>query len=339
VAIYHLTVKCMSRSHGQSATAGAAYRSASRIRDERTGELHDYSRKRGVLYRELVVPAGAPDWARHRERLWNAAEAAERRRNSTVAREFEIALPSELKPQERAQLAVDFARAIATRHRCAVDVSVHRPGRGGDTRNHHAHLLCTTRRLTAEGFKDKTRELDDAKTGEVTYWREHWAALTNERLKERGLAIRIDHRTLEAQGIERAPTVHKGPLLVALERRGIPARVLRRLEDERAQEVQAHLKRAAELGRLERERERAAIHQSILLLSTDIAAARRERDRAAEVERRAPQPSKAPGAKRSELEQWRDDARRSREAAKEKTRDRAPTRGRAKDRDGPDRER
>jgi ATP-dependent exoDNAse (exonuclease V) alpha subunit len=337
VAIYHLTVKCMSRSRGQSATAGAAYRSAQRIHDERTGELHDYSRKGGVLHRELVVPAGAPAWARQRERLWNAAEAAERRRNSTVAREFEVALPAELKAQERAQLAVDFARAIASRHRCAVDVSVHRPGRGGDTRNHHAHLLCTTRRLTAEGFKDKTRELDDAKTGEVAYWRERWAALTNERLKERGLAIRIDHRTLDAQGLERVPTVHKGPLLTALERRGIPARVLRRLEEERALEVQARLERAAELGRLERER--AALDQSILVLSTDIAAARRERDRAAEAERRAPEPPKTPGEKRSELEQWRDDARRAREAAKGKTKEHVPTRDRRKDRDGPDRER
>ena len=132
MAIYHLSVKCMGRSRGQSATAAAAYRAAERIRDERTGELHDYSRKGGVLHSELVVPAGAPGWARVRERLWNEAEAAETRRNSTVAREFEIALPSELKPQERAQLAVDFARAIATKHRCAVDVSVHRPGRGGD---------------------------------------------------------------------------------------------------------------------------------------------------------------------------------------------------------------
>ena len=139
-----------------------------------------------MLHRELVTPEGAPAWAENRERLWNAAEAAETRKNSTVAREFEIALPSELKAQERTRLAVDFARAIATKHRCAVDVSVHRPGRGGDTRNHHAHLLCTTRRLQGNGFQEKTRELDDFKTGEVVYWRERWATLTNERLKERG---------------------------------------------------------------------------------------------------------------------------------------------------------
>jgi ATP-dependent exoDNAse (exonuclease V) alpha subunit len=335
VAIYHLTVKCMSRSRGQSATASAAYRSAARIHDERTGELHDYSRKSGVLHRELVVPAGAPDWARQRERLWNAAEAAETRKNSTVAREFEIALPSELKPQERTALAVDFARAIAAKHRCAVDVSVHRPGRGGDTRNHHAHLLCTTRRLTPEGFKDKTRELDDAKTGEVVFWRERWAALTNERLKARGLDARVDHRTLEAQGIERSPTLHKGPLLTALERRGIESNVTRRLEEERALDVQARLERAAELGRLEREQ--AATRQSILVLSTDIAAARRERDRAAEEKRRDQRSRKSD--KQSELERWREEARRARETAQQKSKDHTRNRDRGKDRDGPDYER
>jgi len=94
VAIYHLSVKCMNRSRGQSATAAAAYRSALKIRDERTGELHDYSRKGGVLHRELIVPDGSPAWARECERLWNTAEAAEHR---NVAREFEIALPAELK--------------------------------------------------------------------------------------------------------------------------------------------------------------------------------------------------------------------------------------------------
>jgi ATP-dependent exoDNAse (exonuclease V) alpha subunit len=337
VAIYHLSVKCMSRSHGQSAPAAAAYRSAARIRDERTGETHDYSRKSGVLHRELVLPEGAPAWAREREQLWNAAEGAETRKNSTVAREFEVALPSELKPQERARLAVDFARAIAQKHRCAVDVSVHRPGRGGDTRNHHAHLLCTTRRLTPEGFKDKTRELDDAKTGEVGFWREKWATLTNERLQERGVQIRIDHRTLEAQGIGRAPTLHKGPMLTALERRGIESKVSRRLEQERAQDVQGRLERAAEIGRLEQEQ--VATRESIMVLSTDIAAARRERDQRADSGGRTRQTPELTDGKKSNLSTWREEARRAREMAAEKSKDRGPARDRGKSRDGPEYER
>ena len=328
MAIYHLTVKCMSRSKGQSATAAAAYRSAHRIRDVRTGELHDYSRKGGVLHRELVLPEGAPSWARDREQLWNAAETAETRKNSTVAREFEIALPSELGAQERTALAVDFARAISLRHRCVVDVSVHRPGRGGDTRNHHAHLLCTTRRLTPEGFKDKTRELDDLKSGEVVFWRERWATLTNERLKTRGHDARVDHRTLAAQGIAREPTVHKGPLLTALERRGIEVQVSRRRALEQASEVQARLQQAAELGRIEREY--AHVQQSIVMLSTDIAAARQQRDQA----RSGPEAGK-PDA----LAAWRTEARRRREAAQEKLKDQESERARDKDRDGPEFER
>ena len=95
MAIYHLTVKPVSRSKGQSATASAAYRTATRIKDERTGEIWDFRRKRGVVHREVVLPAGAPMWANNRERLWIAAEASETRKNSTVAREFEVALPSE----------------------------------------------------------------------------------------------------------------------------------------------------------------------------------------------------------------------------------------------------
>jgi len=296
MAIFSLRVSCMSRSRGQSATAAAAYRTATRIKDERTGELHDYSRKGGVVHREIVIPDGAPMWARNRERLWNAAEAAETRKNSCVAREFMVALPAELKSDDRRRLAMDMARALASKHRCAVDVSVHRPGRGGDTRNHHAHLLCTTRRLQVNGFQEKTRELDDAKTGEIDYWRRQWESLANARFKERGLDIRIDHRTLEAQGIDRVPTVHKGPLLTALERRGIEARVSRRLDRERAEDIQARLAQAAELGRLERERE--SVEKSIIDLSGDLVAAQRERGRGV-----SGKPS-AEELRRQDLEKW-----------------------------------
>src|SRR5574343_1965825 len=109
MAIYHLSVKTISRSAGRSATAAAAYRAGVEIADTRTGGVHDYRRKGGVEHRELVVPVDAPDWARDRAALGNAAEVAEVRKNSTVAREFEIALPSELSGEARRALAVDFA--------------------------------------------------------------------------------------------------------------------------------------------------------------------------------------------------------------------------------------
>ncbi len=225
MATYHLSAKTISRSHGRSATAAAAYRSGARITDERTGVIHDYQRRRGVEAAVLVLPDTAPDWASDRARLWNAAERAETRKNSTVAREFEIALPAELDAGERQRLAADFARKLVLRHGCAADVAIHRPGRAGDARNHHAHILLTTRRLTAAGFTAKTRELDDLKTGEIGRWRARFAEVQNARLREAGVEARVDHRSLEAQAIDREATIHLGPAATALERRGVPTRL------------------------------------------------------------------------------------------------------------------
>ena len=280
MASYHLSVKTISRSQGRSATAAAAYRSGARIADERTGVLHDYQRRRGVEAAVLVLPDTAPDWASDRAHLWNAAERAETRKNSTVAREFEIALPAELDPEQRQRLAVDFARELVVRHGCAADVAIHRPGREGDSRNHHAHLLLTTRRLTAAGFTEKTRELDDLKTGEVKRWRERFASLQNERLRENGIDARVDHRTLEAQGIEREPTRHLGPSATGFERRtGEPSR--KRLDFE--QDAAERLARAKAQGELERQgkaldREITVVERNVIDLSGDVRAALKFRD-------------------------------------------------------------
>lgn len=225
MATYHLSAKTISRSHGRSATAAVAYRSGVRITDERTGVIHDYQRRTGVEATFLLLPANAPDWASDRARLWNAAERAETRKNSTVAREFEIALPAELDPEQRQRLAADFARELVLRHGCAADVAIHRPGQAGDQRNHHAHVLLTTRRLTAVGFTEKTRELDDLKSGEIGRWRARFAEVQNERLREAGVEARVDHRSLEAQAIDQEATIHLGPAATALERRGVPTRL------------------------------------------------------------------------------------------------------------------
>jgi hypothetical protein len=280
MAIYHLSVKAISRSAGRSATAAAAYRAATRIEDERTGLVHDYSRKAGVLHREIVAPDDAPAWARDRAQLWNAAELAETRKNSTVAREIEVALPTEISPQHRRELACALAQEITARHRCAVDIAIHAPARRSDERNHHAHLLMTTRRLNADGLTEKTRELDDLKTGEVTRWRERWATLVNQHLAEHGHTERVDHRSLEAQGLDRDPTFHKGPAVTAIERRGETARVTERVHEE----VTERLRRATELGRLERESNELA--RSIIDTTTQLDAALAERTRSLEEIRR-----------------------------------------------------
>jgi hypothetical protein len=249
MATYHLSAKTISRSHGRSATAAVAYRSGVRITDERTGVIHDYQRRTGVEATFLLLPANAPDWASDRARLWNAAERAETRKNSTVAREFEIALPAELDPEQRQRLAADFARELVLRHGCAADVAIHRPGQAGDQRNHHAHVLLTTRRLTAAGFTEKTRELDDLKSGEIGRWRARFAEVQNERLREAGVEARVDHRSLEAQAIDREATIHLGPTATALERRGVPTRL-------------GESNRAAQASHAERQREAEAQHEA-----------------------------------------------------------------------------
>ena len=274
MAIYHLSVKTIGRSAGRTATAAAAYRAAAEITDERTGEVHDYSRKRDVESATLILPEGVPEWANDRAALWNAAEQSETRKNSTVAREFEIALPSELSADERKAMAHAFAREIVDRHGCAADVAIHAPGREGDHRNHHAHILCTTRRLTPDGFGEKCRELDDRKTKAVDGWRERFAVLQNEHLERAGVAERVDHRSLKEQGIERAPTRHLGPAATGYERRTCePSR--KRLDFER--EAAERLVLAKEAGELERQSQQA--ERSILDLSGDLHAAKAERDR------------------------------------------------------------
>ncbi len=219
MASFHLAVKAISRSAGRSATAAAAYRAGIEITDERTGLVHDYTRKQGIEHSELVLPIGAPEWAADRERLWNAAELAEVRKNSTVAREYEIALPAELSAEARRDLAVGFAREISERHGVAVDVAIHTPGREGDQRNHHAHLLTTTRRLGPEGLGEKTRELDQKQSGEVERWRERWAEMQNHSLAQAQVPDRVDHRSHQRRGVEQEATVHMGPSATAMERR------------------------------------------------------------------------------------------------------------------------
>ncbi len=272
MAIFHLSVKTISRSAGRSATAAAAYRAGVKIADERTGEIHDYRRRSGVESAVLLLPANAPDWATDRAALWNAAEHAETRKNSTVAREFEIALPAELSADERKQLAHAFACQIIERHGCAVDVAIHTPGKKGDDRNHHAHLLLTTRRLTTAGFTEKTRELDDLKTGEIGRWRERFANMQNLYLLHHDHSAQVDHRSLEAQAIDQEPTRHLGPAATGYERRtGQPSRKRQDYEAEAA-ERQARAREAGEL-----ERQRLDAERSILDLSGELDAAKHER--------------------------------------------------------------
>ena len=228
MAIYHLSVKPVQRSKGRSATAAAAYRAGEKVTDERTGEEHDYGRKKGILYKEIITPDGSDIT---REKLWNMAEAAEKRKDGTTAREYEIALPSELPEKERIKLAREFAGKLARVQGVAVDICIHAPSRDGDSRNHHAHLLATTRRY--EGGKlgkksdfdlsdrDRKKKGLDSRKEELHALRAEWAYMVNAALDKAQITERVTHKSLAAQGIEdRAPSVHLGPTATTLERRG-----------------------------------------------------------------------------------------------------------------------
>lgn len=226
MAIYHFSVKTISRANGRSATAAAAYRAGEKIHDDRTGETFDYTRKSGILVSSIVTPHTivTPDWAIDRKRLWNEAEKAETRINSRVAREAEIALPHDLPSDQREALTRNLAQLIADRYKVPVDYSIHEPARNGDDRNHHAHILFATREIGPEGFGKKTRALDAHETGpdEIDRLRSDWAELVNRTLEQAGISERVDPRTLEAQGIDRDPTQHLGPDATALERKNKP---------------------------------------------------------------------------------------------------------------------
>src|SRR5581483_1109521 len=152
MAVYFLRCNILSRGKGARVTRAAAYRAGELIRDERTSELYDHSDRDDVAYKEVVLPAdltGRDDmaWTRDRSTLWNAVEHAGRNRNARLAREFLVLLPLELSPQQRTQLARRFAAELADKYRCAVDVCVHLPRPGADSRNHHAHLMMTARQV------------------------------------------------------------------------------------------------------------------------------------------------------------------------------------------------
>ena len=224
MASYSFSVKTVSRSSGRSATGAAAYRAADFIVDERTGVEHNYQRKGGVVSARLYAPADAPEWAANRWQVWNEAEQAERRKNSTVAREFLAALPHEMTDAQRAELVDEFAGELVDRYGFVLDAAIHRANREGDKRNDHVHLLATTREIGADGFGKKTRVLDDRKTGraEVERLRERWAEVTNRHLMQCGIDARVDHRSLVEQGIDRPAQIHEGPAATAMRRRDEP---------------------------------------------------------------------------------------------------------------------
>ena len=243
IAIYHCSIKIVSRGKGKSAVAAAAYRSGEKLTNEWDGLTHDYTKKGGVVHSEILLPAHAPPAFSDRSTLWNSVELSEKSNNAQLAREVEIALPVELSREEQTRLVREYCSSQFVSKGMIADFNLHDTGGG----NPHAHILLTMRPLDEKGAwlpkskkeyvldengekirlpsgRYKTRKVDlvdwnNRENAEV--WRRAWADLANEFLERNNRPERIDHRSYERQGIDQIPTVHVGVSATQMEKKGI----------------------------------------------------------------------------------------------------------------------
>jgi hypothetical protein len=226
VAIYHFSATIISRGRGQSVVAAAAYRCGARLRDERYGVAHNYEGKRGVVHAQILAPPTAPAWSLNRGELWNRVEAREVRKDAQLARLIEVGLPLELEPVERIDLARDYIQREFVARGMIADFCIR-----GDEGNPHAHVLLTLRGVSANGFGPKERSWNGKAV--LLHWRSAWALRTNEHLARAGHAVRIDHRTLEAQGIELKAGRRIGVARARLGESTLPAHLQARIGEQR----------------------------------------------------------------------------------------------------------
>ena len=226
MAIYHFSAKVISRSNGSSAVASAAYRAAERLHDDRLGRDHDFSNKAGVVHSEIMLPEGVPERLNDRTTLWNEVEAGEKRKDAQLAREVEFSIPREMNQQQGVQLARDFVNKQFVERGMVADLNVHWDmGKDGQPKP-HAHVMLSMRAVGPEGFGQKVRDWNS--NALLKEWREAWADHVNERLAELDIDARIDHRTLEAQGIDLEPQHKIGPAASRMPEQGLEAE---RVED------------------------------------------------------------------------------------------------------------
>lgn len=207
MAIYHFSGQIISRSQGRSSVAASAYRSGERLHDEKTGLTHDFSKKEhDVFFKEVILPEGAPEWMKDREQLWNHVEQMEKRKDAQLCREMNIALPKELTEKQNIDLAKAFVQENFTAKGMVADLCLHR---GHGEEQPHIHVMLSTREINTDGFGQKAREWNSKAL--LCEWREAWAEVCNQHLAMHGHDMRIDHRTLEAQGISLDPQNKIGP--------------------------------------------------------------------------------------------------------------------------------
>lgn len=243
MAIYHFSIKIISRGKGKSAVAASAYRSGEKIKNEYDGIVHDFTRKGGIAHTEILLPQNAPQEFVNRSVLWNSVEKIEKSKNSQLAREIEIALPRELNREKQIELIREYVKENFVKVGMCADIALHDKNDG----NPHAHILLTMRPLnedTTWGAKSKkeyildkngekvklkngnykTRKINTTDWNEqdkAEQWRKEWADITNKYLEENSIQEKVDHRSYQRQGIEQIPTIHLGVSATQMEKKGI----------------------------------------------------------------------------------------------------------------------
>ncbi len=244
IAIYHCSIKIISRGKGKSAVAAAAYRSGEKLTNEYDGVTHDYTRKSGISHTEILLLAHAPHEFSDRSTLWNAVEKIEKAKNSQLAREIELAIPKELSDEQQLALVREYVKQNFVSVGMCADIAIHDKKDG----NPHAHILLTMRPIEQDGtwgakskkeyildengeriklksgnFKTrKVNTVDWNEQDKAELWRASWAEIANRYLEQNDVPERIDHRSFERQGIEQLPTIHLGTAASQMERKGIP---------------------------------------------------------------------------------------------------------------------
>ena len=243
IAIYHCSIKIISRGKGKSAVAAAAYRSGEKLINNYDGITHDYTRKSGIAHTEILLSSHAPPDFQNRSALWNSVEKIEKSKNSQLAREIELAIPKELPPEQQIKLVREYVKDNFVSAGMCADIAIHDKKDG----NPHAHIMLTMRPLNENGewgakskkeyitnkngeriklkngnFKTKKVDtIDWNEQSKAELWRSKWAELANKYLEQNSIADRIDHRSFERQGTEQIPTVHLGVAASQMERKGI----------------------------------------------------------------------------------------------------------------------
>ena len=281
MAIYHLSTKIISRSKGKSSIASSAYRSGEKLYNKRDGLIHDYTKRKDVIYKEIFKPINAPNWVLDREQLWNEVEQIEKSKNSQLAREIDIALPIELNEKERIELLREYVIDNFSNKGMVADVVIHDKKDG----NPHSHIMLTMRPFEENGewgAKAKKEYILD-KNGNKTYskngnaksrkiettnwnkketlehWREQWAIYVNKALEKANRKERIDHRSYEDRGIDKLATRHEGPTVRAMEKKGIKTEIgdiNRKIQEENKKIyiIENQIKLYEEMKELENER-------------------------------------------------------------------------------------